>query len=644
MSTLQPPIRPKNGSVVRVILVARVSDPGPGKQDIRSLDDQRLKLETFASANIESPIEFKVIAGSGSGENTERAEYLEVIELVASGLYDLVLVEDLGRIVRRMAAHLFAEHCAENDTRLIAINDHIDTGVPGWEDRSIFSAWHHEKSNRDTGDRIKRTHQSRFQSGGCAQFPIFGIIKPPGSKNDSEWRKDPECEAIYAMMAAMLSEHGNYSQVADCLNEKGIKPGPMCRTAEWCGAMVSRLIHNPLLKGWRYRNKRKSVRKRGGKYKTIPADPSETLWRHVPHLAFFDEYEWDRLIATLDENNSRYSRGRAAARESGSRGPRNRTRFPGQMVSCGICGSRYVFGGHGRKDHLMCDGSRQYTCWNGVTIDAATTTRKIIETVFEHLVVLPDFDEGFRTLVNAEAEKLDADRTERLQQLEKEIRQVELELRNFAAFIATGGDTETILESVKARECQKVRLRAERESLLREPNAQIEIPPIEDLKQLAQAELRNLPVDSWKFQQLMQKIIPKIVVHPFVPCDGGKAVCRAQFRLQIGNLLGDPRQRDALRRPLESTLNVDLFDSPQRIRYLFEVERLREEMSERAVARRLGISLPVAQKAAALGRLMKERGLTDPYLPVLNPESVLKLKRHRHPRYQFQSKPDAGVI
>jgi len=68
----------------------------------------------------------------------------------------------------------------EHGTRVIALNDRVDTAIHGWQDASIFSAWHHERSNRDTSDRIKRTHRNRFDNGGCAAFNIYGIIKPPG--------------------------------------------------------------------------------------------------------------------------------------------------------------------------------------------------------------------------------------------------------------------------------------------------------------------------------------------------------------------------------------------------------------------------------------------------------------------------------
>jgi hypothetical protein len=134
------------------------------------------------------------------------------------------ITEDLGRIVRRIHAHIFAEFCVDCGTRLLAINDHVDTAEPGWQDRSIFAAWHHEWSNRDTSERIKRAHLSRFAQGGCAQFPVFGIIKPPGAKNDSEWYKDPAAEPIVHRIAEMLYDDYPYQSVGEWLSRHWLCP------------------------------------------------------------------------------------------------------------------------------------------------------------------------------------------------------------------------------------------------------------------------------------------------------------------------------------------------------------------------------------------------------------------------------------
>ena len=73
--TLQPPLRPRDGRVLRVLSVRRVSDPGPGKQDVRSLDDQGALHDRWLREHTDLAYEVTVLQGSGSGESLERKEY-----------------------------------------------------------------------------------------------------------------------------------------------------------------------------------------------------------------------------------------------------------------------------------------------------------------------------------------------------------------------------------------------------------------------------------------------------------------------------------------------------------------------------------------------------------------------------------------
>jgi DNA invertase Pin-like site-specific DNA recombinase len=184
---LHPPLRPpKNGHMLEILTVCRVSNPQPGKQDERSLGDQEASYHEWLKRNVGRPYDMTVIAGSGSGELLDRDDYQRLIDPVATRRYDLVLCEDLGRIVRRIHAHLVCEHCEDHNTRLYAKNDRVDTALPNWREASILAAFHHERSNRDTSERIKRTHRNRFTNGGCLPHGLYGWIKPPGAKIDTE--------------------------------------------------------------------------------------------------------------------------------------------------------------------------------------------------------------------------------------------------------------------------------------------------------------------------------------------------------------------------------------------------------------------------------------------------------------------------
>lgn len=62
-------LRPHDGSVLRVLLIARIST---SHQDERGLGEQATLCETYVRDRYPGPVEFTVIAGRGSGEYLDR--------------------------------------------------------------------------------------------------------------------------------------------------------------------------------------------------------------------------------------------------------------------------------------------------------------------------------------------------------------------------------------------------------------------------------------------------------------------------------------------------------------------------------------------------------------------------------------------
>ncbi len=426
VSRLFPRLLPKNGMVALIIFVMRVSSPDdPGKvdeknrkQDIRSLDDQERYLREWIKANVDCDYQVEIIGGSGSGELLDRDELRQLEDLVATGKFDLVLTEDLGRIMRRIRCHTFCEESLDYDTRVIAINDYVDTFEDGWEDRSIFSAMHHERANRDTSKRIKRSRRNRCTLGESEALPIYGYVVPEEANSDRDWRKDPSAQTVYERWFQMLDDGATFGEVADWLNANNVPVGPYCRNTRWDGQMVARATYSTILKGVRVYNKTITVRDSRGKYRSEKAPPELLMTREVPHLAFFDPDYYDRIVAKLRAQNACYSRkSRVNGKDIRTGVPRKRTRFPGQMVSCGICGRSCNYGGEVSGDRLFCSGAVHYKCWNAVGLSGPIVTEKVLEAILAEVERLPEWDERMLTTIQEEALKLDADCERRLQQL-----------------------------------------------------------------------------------------------------------------------------------------------------------------------------------------------------------------------------------
>jgi DNA invertase Pin-like site-specific DNA recombinase len=649
ITILNPPLEPGSGGILRVLAPGRVSCPRPGKQDMRSLDDQQDIQRRWLEQHTDLPVEVEVIAGSGSGEILDRAEFLRLLDLIRSGKYDLVLTEDLGRIVRRVHAFYVCELCEDHGVRLIAINNHgVDTAQPGWREAAFFASFFYERDNHDKSLRIKERLRSRFLAGAAIPGPIFGIVKSPGAKSDADLQKDPKAEPIYREWFRMLDEDGtSFSAIADWLNSKDVPVGGSCwKKEKWDCQLVGKTTRNPLLKGVRVHNERQSRRINAtGKYKSEKAPSDRRLVREVPHLAFFEAAYYDRVVAAVNKRNAKYSRTEDGQADPLVNRAKKRTRFPGQMIECGICGRGFVFGGHGQRDHLMCDGARAYRCWNGITVDGPLAAERISNAVFHELAALEGFDAAFLLEVEEQAKLADEGRQAKLHSLTTSITRNERELSNVLAFIRNGTNSSTLRAELEKLEREKSQLAFSLNELESQPRNDIILPTVDELRELARAAFHDLTHDSFEFAQLMRRLIPKIVVWPHRLCDGGKIVLRSRFQLHLSAFVQNRATREVLQKPLERELTVDLFEPCQRVRFRDQVVRLRatvnpatgKKHSAAEAARDVGITVTAAQAAAKLQRKMDELGVSDPYVPVTEPpDDFPKLRRHKHSRYSFE--------
>ena len=141
LAQLHPPLVARNGHRLKVLGIARISTE---HQDALSLEDQEALLRRWLSQHTDLPVDLNVIAGRGSGELLDRKEAVAAGAEVRTGTYDLVIAEDLGRIFRRAHVQLFCEACEDVGTRLIAVNDHVDTAQGNWRVLVGFASMRHE--------------------------------------------------------------------------------------------------------------------------------------------------------------------------------------------------------------------------------------------------------------------------------------------------------------------------------------------------------------------------------------------------------------------------------------------------------------------------------------------------------------------
>jgi DNA invertase Pin-like site-specific DNA recombinase len=638
---IDPAPTPRQGVTLRALIVCRISGPN---QDVRSLADQEARARGLIAAAWGGPVECKVIASRGSGEYLDRAELGEIERELESDRYDLLVTEDLGRIARRIRAYEICEIAEDHGTRVLAINDAVDTGRDGWRMGAFFSVVRHEMYNQDTAARIRRSLRNRFVQGGVIQFVPYGIVKPPGAKTDSELTKDPAAGPIYDRWFTLLEQGATYAEVAAWLNEQGVPTGPHARSGRWDGHLVRQTTFNPLLKGMRVRNEKMSKRiNKSGKRRSVKAPPNERLERPVPHLAFIDPARYDRVIATLRERNAKYRRRGGDGRDARAGVPRKRTRWPGQHLTCGICRRPFYYGGHGRKDFMMCSGNRGHACWNGATAHGPRAAERIAAAIRAEIEALEGFDAAFEARLGVEVEALRAAQTGRLADLARREVANRRARENIVATLRQSGPQGTLVAELDSLDAERDRLLVERRGLEALPGGAIRLPSRARIREIAGETFADLAAGSPEFGRLMHRLVPRLEALPCRLLDGGAIVLRAHLTLDLAPLIPGAEALAGLSELLRRELVVDLFDPPQREAFRPRVTALRAEgRSEREAARELGLTVTAAQSAARLDRMMREAGLADAYVAVTEPPpDQTRMRKHRHPRYSFRPKgPD----
>lgn len=633
---------PRNGCVLMVGIVARIS--GCTNQKELSLDDQVDHGKEEVVELYDGPVEYRVIATKGKGECLTRPELVEIEQLIRSRELDLLVMEDVGRLVRGTEAVRLWGIAVDHGVRVLAPNDCLDTADETWEEELIAACRDHVGHNAHTSKRLKKKLMNRFKKfGGAVSKPIAGYVQPKDAKTYYDWHKDESATKTIKEGLRLLKATLNCSRVADYFNEVGFSPGPYCRRKRWCGSMVRRYYKNRLLAGFPGRGFRCTIKHYETGRRISVKSAKEATYIECSHLAHVDAAELDEVNLLLNRHNDRLGRKTVNGADPLQGRPRKRTCFPGQHARCWYCGGHYVWGGNGMKENLMCSTSRDWRCWNSIGFHGPLAVERLREAITSELYALPDLDEQFRDLVQLARESQTGGQTDRWQKLQSDEAAFAIERDNFNKAIACYGPSPILHASLQRLETRERELARERSTLERLDRREIDLPESpEKLRQLLEEKFHTLALGSAEFGDLMRLLVPDFHVYLVRLLDGGHLLPRARVTLALGSIAPDIRHVSSLDGLLTRTLTLDLFERPP------QRERIREEavhlaaqgLSARRIAAELDDEqpkLPVVQQALALDRAMKEHGSQSPYLHVAEPpDDYRKLRRHRNAKYAFQ--------
>lgn len=635
-------VKPRNGHTLVVGIVARIS--GCIGQKEASLEDQEDHGMEVVDEMYEGPVEYRLIATKAKGERLDRPELAEIEQMLGKGELDLLIQEDIGRLIRGPDASRLWGIAVDHGTRCLAPNDCCDTADDNWEQDVMNACAEHVGHNAHTSKRIKQKKMNRFKKyGGATPCEIYGYIKPEGAKTFDDWMKDDAATPDIQEGLRRLKLTLNCSAVADWLNEQGVPVGKYCDRKEWYGAMVRRYYSNPLLKGQPGRGFMHTVKHHATGRRISVSNPKGPVFRDCPHLAHVNPVEFDEVNALLKAKNAKRRRNPVNGIDPRWRIPRKRTAFPGQHACCWYCGAHCVWGANGLTGSLMCSASRQWRCWNSFSFSGSLAVERLVLAITAELHQLNGFETQFADMIRLAQRDRSGGVAEEWERLVSDEAAFAKEKENFNNAIAMFGARPTLLEqlnNIEGREGDLVRRRHRLEHL---QTKDLELPEsVGELRQRLEDEFVRLAIDSPEFGDLMRQLVPEFYVYLVRLPDGGPPLPRAKVKLTLAGIVPDASLVPGLGELLTRELTLDLFDRPpQRERIRKEAARLAAQgVFQRQIAETLTDEKTyqaVVQKALVLDRKIKELGLDSPYVLVTEPpEDILKLRRHKNPKYRFE--------
>jgi site-specific DNA recombinase len=633
-------ITPKNPGPLKVLTIGRVSTE---KQDIRMLDVQQAEVRKVIAGLYDGPIELAAFGEQMSGDVALRATYVEACELLEGGEIDVAILFDLSKAARLPRwMHQFIDICVDCDTRFISIGDGIDTADSTWELTTGTATLVHGTHNTHTRHRIKAKGDWAFERGGQVTRAIFGYRKLSAEEAESgdhgpqglRLARLPDCTAIIKGMRDRVMLGETYAGIADWLNDRNIPTGPFVKRQTWTGKMVIAYLRHPLLHGERQRSLHKIVKLRSqkGTKRSINPNPMVKIYEALAHLS---PKEHAKLIAEMDRRITAHPR-----KQQAKVGPKGRTRsktlFPGQLMTCGVCGAPlYWCGNHGLKCSNIGNPA-QGQCWNHIQINAKIVRRRVKDFLLAVFDDRPDEKAIFIKVVLTECERLQGRENREMNRVQADIQRLKKEQQNLVIAIRQGTEIPALVEAIQQAENY---LRAANQKLTG-LHEQAEASPI--LADEATVEdklpdiLDHLFTSSYEFSAMMRRIIPKFIVQPLQAVDSGKPVARAQITFSFAALADRSPAGEYEPRSGDFSVPMDLFAPPAHVQCLDAAVRLHEKnpaWSAEKIA--TAITESTGQKierwsvrgALKLHKIMQDMAATEPYVPITDPSRVSRWRQ-----------------
>jgi DNA invertase Pin-like site-specific DNA recombinase len=157
-----------------------------------------------------------------SGTCFDRPGFQNMIDEVRVGNIEACIIKDMSRFGRDyLQVGSYMEVLRKNDTRLIALNDNVDT-LKGDDEftpfRNIMNEWY----ARDTSKKIRSAYQAKNLAGKHTSSAVpYGYLK--SEKDKDQWVIDPVAAPIVKRIFQMSMEGKGPYQISKILSDEHIE-------------------------------------------------------------------------------------------------------------------------------------------------------------------------------------------------------------------------------------------------------------------------------------------------------------------------------------------------------------------------------------------------------------------------------------
>jgi len=628
------------------------------EQNPRSIEDQVAYCKRFLATLGITDVEIEVIYDPEmSGELIFWPGIDQARDGIRNRRWDVIIVEDSSRLFRNEVACVELVGLAVDDEiRVIAINDEVDTAEEGWDDRLYEAARHHAITNRHTSKRIKRAHEALWDMGAAV-----GLLKPgyrrlpsrPATDRDPEEgpffdELDPQWAPIVRDAYVRIAGGESTWLVARWLTDVGLPKTPNSTKTEWTQCNVIDLIRRPDYRG--HQRLRLTVSRkeyRTGKRKAGRNDPDKVLVREMPELRIVEDWLWQKANDAIDAREHR--RGVPSGRDHPLAGIPRDSRGPlSGLLVCGACGGKVVAEGR-LEGGYRCGHARRGGCWNKATALRDKTHQYLAGAI-----------NGVMEALDVEIDRLIARAGEMLgdaghrKNRRAELRQRDAELCQVLARLAEAVERadqppEVLVVKIEAREAELARVRAEGEQLDTQ-DTQRALPTREEVCARIRELVRAVTEMDRSTRDELEGLVGQIRMVPFQQFGSHKVVLRAKFELRLSALL-PLRTRVALAGLCDGPLAdrfekipmiVDLFDPSTGPKYGLETVSLMDKFGRKPtrIALELGINKRQACIALDYGEALRAASLRDPFVELTEPPDAASRWRLR--RYDDRNQQNAS--